>query len=172
MSNSSAIPTDLAERFGDAISVAADGAWELTLGPDALRDALVYLGQEREPAFDYLIDLFGVDYGEELEVVYQVASAMGPEVVRVRARLPRRGPSVHTVTDIWAGASWAEREMMEMYGIAVEDLADTRHLLLPDDWKGFPLRKDYKYPDDHPWLSRDPLHEDPAKYIAEHPVEE
>lgn len=55
--------------------------------------------------------------------------------------------------------------MLEMYGIGVEGHPDPRHLLLPEGWKGFPLRKDYEYPQDHPWLRRDPLREEPAAIL-------
>lgn len=161
------IPTDLADRFGDAITVAPDGAWELVVSPEDLFAALEYLGRDREQPFELLIDLFAVDYTEAFEVVYQIARAESAELVRVRARLPRAsGVSVHTVTGIWAGASWPEREMMEMYGIGVEGHPDPRNLLLPEGWKGYPLRKDYEYPE-HPWLARDPLHEDPAEALSE-----
>ena len=157
------IPADLTERFGDALSVAPDGAWEIALPPGELRAALEWLGREREPAFDHLIDLFGVDYGEEFEVIYHISRALAAELVRVRTRVPRQGGSVPTVTDIWAGASWPERELMEMYGVTVEGHPDPRNLLLPEGWKGYPLRKDYEYPEYHPYLARDPLHEEPGK---------
>ena len=166
------IPPDLTDHFPDALTVAPDGAWEITVPAAKAREALEYLGRDRRPPFDYFIDLFGVDYGEEFEVVYHLSRVLTGELVRVRLRLPRRGPTVKTVSDIWAGASWPERELMEMFGIAVEGHPDPRHLLLPEDWKGYPLRKDYQYPADHPWLSRDPMREDPGKYLAEHPVEE
>lgn len=163
-------PDDLTQRF-EGVSVANDGAWELSVPADEAHAALAYLGREREPAFALFIDLFGIDYGDEFEVVYQASRPLTAEVVRVHVRVPRRGGSVQSVTDIWAGAGWPERELMEMYGVAVEGHPDPRHLLLPDDWKGFPLRKDYEYPLDHPYLAPDPMREDPGKYLSEHPSE-
>ena len=145
------IPPDLADDF----TLAPDGAWELTVAPAALRESLLWLGQERQPAFDYLIDLFAVDYGEEFEVIYHLSRVQAPEIVRVKTRVPRRGGTVPTVTDVWPGASWPEREMMEMYGIIVENHPAPRHLLLPEGWKGYPLRKDYEYPKDHPYLRKE-----------------
>ena len=153
------LPADLVEAFGDKLAVAPDGAWEITVRADFLRATLELLGRDRKPAYDYLIDLFAVDYGEELEVIYHLSRVQAPEIVRVKTRVPRRGPVVPTVTDLWLGASWPEREMQEMYGITVEGLPDPRHLLLPEGWKGFPLRKDYEYPTDDPYTTPDPLHE-------------
>lgn len=166
------VPEDLQARFGADLSVASDGAWEIALAPEALREALVYLGQERAEPFAYFLDLFGVDtLGQEgatgdIEVVYQLSQPGSPDLVRVRTRVSRRGGAVPTVTDIWPGASWPERELMEMFGVNVEGQPDPRHLLLPEGWKGFPLRKDYQYPSDHPYLSRDPLREDPAAALG------
>jgi NADH-quinone oxidoreductase subunit C len=166
------IPEDLQDRFRDAICIARDGAWELTLPPEALREALAFLGLERTPPFALFLDLFGVDtLGDadsagHIEVIYQLSRPCTAELMRVKTRVSRRGGAVATVTDVWPGASWPERELMEMFGVGVEGQPDPRHLLLPEGWKGFPLRKDYQYPTDHPYLSRDPLHEDPARALA------
>ena len=162
-------PADLVERFGEALTTASDGAWELQVPSEAVHQALAYLGAERVPPFDLFVDMFGVDYGDEFEVVYHLSRVMTPELVRIRTRVPRRGGKVTTATDIWAGASWPERELIEMYGVMVEGHPDPRNLLLPTGWKGFPLRKDYEYPQDHPYLARDPLHEDPAAYLGDSP---
>ncbi len=162
-----ALPEDLVADFGDTICVAPDGAWEITVAPEAYRASLERLGRDRTPPYDYLLDLFGVDLGDDLEVIIHLGRALSPEVVRVKTRLARQGPNVPTVTDIWPGAAWPEREMMEMYGISVEGHPDPRHLLLPEGWKGYPLRKDYQYPTDNPYLTRDPLHEGPVSGEAE-----
>lgn len=159
----SPIPADLTSRFGDTLALAADGAWEIVAADAvAAREALVFLGRECQPPFDYFIDLLGVDAGDHIEVITQLSRVMTGELVRVKVRVARRGGAVSTVSDIWPGASWPERELMEMFGVNVEGHPDPRHLLLPEDWKGFPLRKDYVYPAEHPWLSRDPLHEGPS----------
>ena len=162
---STPLPSDLSARFGDAIGVASDGAWELVVTPDGLAGALQFLGLEREPAFDYFINIAGVDFADHIEVIYQISRVMTDELVRVRTSVPRRGGTVPTATAIWAGAAWPERELMELFGVVVEGHPDPRNLLLPAGWKGFPLLKDYVYPSDHPYLVRDPLREDPGKAL-------
>jgi NADH-quinone oxidoreductase subunit C len=173
------IPDDLQARFNDALSVASDGAWELTVPPESLHEALAFLGLDRTPPFALFLDLFGVDTlgapdapasGGDIEVIYQLSRPCTAELIRVKTRVSRRGGSVPTVTDIWPGAGWPERELMEMFGVGIEGQPDPRHLLLPEGWKGFPLRKDYQYPTDHPYLSRDPLHEDPARALGPSPA--
>jgi NADH:ubiquinone oxidoreductase subunit C len=77
----------------------------------------------------------------------------------IRVRLPRAHPTMPSLADVFPAADWNEREAMELFGIVFEGHPDPRKLLLPDDWEGFPLRKDYVYPSDHPYLRPDPRHE-------------
>ena len=62
----------------------------------------------------------------------------------VRTRLPRIEPHITSVTDLWPGANWHEREVFDLFGITFDGHPDLRRLLLPDDWVGHPLRKDYE----------------------------
>ena len=73
-------------------------------------------------------------------------------------RVPREEPVVPSLASVFRAANWNEREAAEMYGIVFESHPDPRKLLLPDDWEGFPMRKDYEIPD-HPYLRPDPTHE-------------
>lgn len=88
------LPRDISERFADAAAIGPDGAVEITLAPEDLRGALEYLGLERPEPLEYLIDLFGVDHGDELEVIYHLSMIGSPMIVRVSAKLSRRGVSV------------------------------------------------------------------------------
>ncbi|MGH9350330.1 MAG: NADH-quinone oxidoreductase subunit C [Vicinamibacterales bacterium] len=95
--------------------------------------------------FDFLADVIGVDYlprQPRYEVVYHLVSIPNRLRIRVIVRVPDGG-SVPTVHRIWPAANWHEREVWDMFGIFVEDHPDLRRLLMPDDWEGHPLRKDY-----------------------------
>lgn len=70
-----------------------------------------------------------------------------PEEVRVKVSLPRENPSVPTVYWIWKSADWQERETYDMYGIVYEGHPNLKRILMPEDWVGYPLRKDYISPD-------------------------
>jgi len=67
--------------------------------------------------------------------------------IGMKAFLPRETPSLPTVDDVWPAANFHEREAFDLFGIVFEGSKDLRRILLPEDWEGHPLRKDYKYPD-------------------------
>lgn len=95
--------------------------------------------------FDFLADVIGVDYlprEPRYEVVYHLVSIPNRLRMRVKVRVPDGG-SVPTVHRIWPAANWHEREVWDMFGVFIEDHPDLRRLLMPEDWEGHPLRKDY-----------------------------
>ncbi len=99
--------------------------------------------------FTLLADLAGVDTGELMQVVYHLWSAASPDWLRVIADgLSRDDPRVSSVTDLWRGAEWAEREAYDMFGIVFEGNRDLRRIYMPPDYRSFPLRKDFLLPDD------------------------
>ncbi|MEW6418860.1 MAG: NADH-quinone oxidoreductase subunit C [Nitrospirota bacterium] len=106
-----------------------------------------YLHDEPTLCLDHLQDLCGVDYhGKKeprFEVVYNLYSIKYRHRIRLRAQVPADDPSIKTVTSIWAGANWHERECFDMFGIIFKEHPDLRRILLPEDWEGHPLRKDY-----------------------------
>lgn len=99
---------------------------------------------ERIP-FDYLISLTGMDWKDRLGVIYQLSSSKSPgnEIVVITSVGDRNNPLLYSVTDIYNAAQLNEREVYAMFGIRFINNPDMRRFLLPDDWKGFPLRKDY-----------------------------
>ncbi len=104
-----------------------------------------------DPAFRFtlLSDLCGVDTGTHMQVVYHLWSATSPDWLRVIADgLSRDDPRVPSVTDLWRGAEWAEREAYDMFGIVFEGNRDLRRIYMPPDYRSFPLRKDFLLPDD------------------------
>jgi NADH-quinone oxidoreductase subunit C len=78
------------------------------------------------------------------EVVYHLHSLERNERLRVKCRLPGNAPSIETVTSVWRSANWYERETFDLFGIEFRNHPDLRRIMLPDDWEGHPLRKDYK----------------------------
>ncbi len=130
------------EKFGGAIGEAEVKGVEvrLTATPEASWEVCRLL---RDLGFEYLNCLSGADWLSRLEVVYDLSSLRHPNKVHLRVPLTREGPVLRTVTDIWRGADWHERECFDLYGIRFDGHPDLRRILLPEDWVGFPLRKDY-----------------------------
>jgi NADH-quinone oxidoreductase subunit C len=96
--------------------------------------------------FDFLVDLTAVDFWPReprFEVVYLLSSTTARQRARVKVRL--RGEDAHlpTVTGVWPAANWLEREVWDLFGIVFDGHPDPRRLLMPEDWEGYPLRKDY-----------------------------
>ena len=99
--------------------------------------------------FEFLADLAGVDTGAVMQVVYHLWSATTPDWLRVIADgLSRDDPRVPSVTFLWKGAEWVEREAYDMFGIIFEGNRDLRRIYMPPDYQSFPLRKDFLLPDD------------------------
>lgn len=96
--------------------------------------------------FDMLGMVTAVDRGPELELVYRVRSREMRVGIIVKARVGREEPRIASVVEIWPGADWHEREVYDLFGIVFEGHPDLRRILLPDDWIGHPLRKDYEDP--------------------------
>ena len=104
-----------------------------------------------EPTFRFtmLADLCGVDTGTVMQVVYHLWSETSPDWLRVVADgLPRDDPRVPSVTFLWKGAEWQEREAYDMFGITFEGNRDLRRIYMPPDYTSFPLRKDFFLADD------------------------
>ena len=95
--------------------------------------------------FDFLTDLTAVDYParpQRFDVVYQLYSMTQNHMLRVKAAVGD-GESIPSVVALWKAANWEERECFDMFGIDFEGHPDLRRILLPEDWEGYPLRKDY-----------------------------
>ena len=110
---------------------------------------LTLLHDAPEFSFELLADLCGVDTGTTMQVVYHLWSPLSPDWLRVIADgLSRDDPRVPSVTFLWVGAEWAEREAYDMFGIIFEGNRDLRRIFLPPDYQSFPLRKDFLLADD------------------------
>lgn len=113
---------------------------------ERLLDICRYLYDDPDLSMNYLADLCGVDYPSRkyrFEVVYNLYSLKYNHRVILKAQIPQDDPSVESVVQIWNGANWHERETCDMYGIVFKGHPDLRRILMPEDWEGFPQRKDY-----------------------------
>jgi NADH-quinone oxidoreductase subunit C len=100
--------------------------------------------------FDMLSCVTGIDNGPEantMEVAYNLYSIPYNHHLMIKVLLSRENPEVETVSSIWKTADWQEREIFDLYGIKFLNHPDLRRILLPADWEGYPLRKDYKHQD-------------------------
>jgi NADH-quinone oxidoreductase subunit C len=97
--------------------------------------------------FDYLADLCGVDYlgkqGDRFQVVYNLYSISRNHRLRVKVNVGEEESSIDSVSGIWKTANWHERELYDMFGITVQGHPDLKRILMPEDWEGHPLQKDY-----------------------------
>jgi NADH-quinone oxidoreductase subunit C len=122
---------------------------ELRIGPADLTAVMTALHDEPDLDFAILADLAGVDTGAAMQVVYHLWSAKTPDWLRVVADgLPRDNPRIATLTGLWPGAEWMERETYDMFGIIFEGNRDLRRIYMPPDYTSFPLRKDFYLADD------------------------
>ena len=141
----SELAKELKERFGDQITECSTylGQNFLVSKPDAVIPILEFLKLEAD--FDYLVDLTAVDYPkrpDRFDLVYILYSFARNERVRVKTFIPD-GFKPATATTVHATANWMEREVFDMFGIQFEGHPDMRRILLPEEWEGFPLRKEY-----------------------------
>ncbi|MEW6569972.1 MAG: NADH-quinone oxidoreductase subunit C [Nitrospirota bacterium] len=106
-----------------------------------------YLHDDPYMLMDHLQDLSAVDWrgkkDPRFEVIYNLYSIRFRHKIRLKAQVPEDNPRISSVVPIWAGANWHERECFDMFGITFTGHPDLRRILLPEDWEGHPLRKDY-----------------------------
>jgi len=105
-----------------------------------------YLAGQPGLLFSFLSDLTAVDrfpLEPRFELNYQLLSLDRKERLRLRVRLPGAEPVVASVSAVWPTANWHEREAFDLFGIRFEGHPDLTRILMPDDWEGYPLRKDY-----------------------------
>ena len=158
----------LSKAFGDKISggnLEALDPWIETT-PEGLVDVMTYLRDQTDLKFGMLNCITAVDYFEpdpkkaakanfepHLELVYHLSSIEKKHTLVVKVQLPRwrddvegQLPEVPTVSGIWSTANWHEREVFDLSGVRFTGHPNLRRILCPEDWVGYPLRKDYELP--------------------------
>jgi len=111
-----------------------------------IREACAILRDDKTLQFTFLSDLTCVDwYPSEprFEVVYDLLSIPRKERVRLKVRLPGSDPSVESLTSVWPSANFFEREVFDLFGVRFQGHPYLRRILMPEDWEGYPMRKDY-----------------------------
>jgi NADH-quinone oxidoreductase subunit C len=126
-------------HLGDAV---------IFVAPDAFPKVAKVLKEDADLCFEYLSDIRGVDYLDQdreprFEAVYELHSFEHNHSVRIRVGLEEENPSVPTVSDLWKGALYPERELFDMFGFDIPGHPDLRRIIMPDEWEGNPLRRDY-----------------------------
>ena len=134
-------------KFGDAVIGASEflGQLSIRVGRARITEVCNALKNDSQTPFDYLSDLTCVHYPDNreapFEVVYNLYSISKNE--RVRLKVNTNGEGVESVTSVWPTADWLEREVYDLFGVVFHNHPDLRRILLPPDWDGHPLRKDY-----------------------------
>ncbi len=112
----------------------------------AIRDACAILRDDRELQFNFLSDITAVDwYPNEprFDVVYHLLSIPRLQRVRLKVKLAGGDPALPSITSVWPSANYFEREIYDLFGVRFSGHPNLRRIMMPEDWEGHPLRKDY-----------------------------
>lgn len=136
--------------FGEALidTVAFRGETTLVVGRERILEILTLLREHPATRLDRLSDLTAVDYldlgGEpRFAVIYHLMSRSNYARLRLRAQIPEETPWIDSVTRFYPSANWLEREVFDLFGIVFRGHPDLKRIVMPDDWEGHPLRKDF-----------------------------
>ena len=164
------------DKFGDKVLEFDEKAIDpvIKVTGDAVQEICKFLKEEPDLYFDMCHDVSGYDLGEgkELGVVYHLFSFKHRHWFTVKTEVPREGSHLPTISYLWRTADWHEREIYDLFGITFDGHPDHRRILCPDDWEGWPLRKDYvvqeyyhgiRVPYDEDWHQFDTLSANPER---------
>ncbi|HDR7417626.1 TPA: NADH-quinone oxidoreductase subunit C [Bacillus cereus] len=116
----------------------------LVVNPEKYYEVMESLRFHEGLAFDYMSELHATDFVTHMEVYVHLFSYGKKQSVAVKVKLDREAPQVESVTALWKGADWPEREAYDLLGIVFKGHPNLTRILMPDDWVGYPLRKDYE----------------------------
>jgi NADH-quinone oxidoreductase subunit C len=138
------------QKFSDGVEDVSTATSDAVVRVDISKWKTVAAWLAAEAGFGFLADLCGMDYLDRdprFEIVYSLLNMSIPGRLRVRVGVPDGAggdpPKAPSVTGVWPGANWFEREVFDMFGVTFEGHPDLRRILMPDEWEGHPLRKDY-----------------------------
>jgi NADH-quinone oxidoreductase subunit C len=136
-------------QFAGTIQEIVEAIGEVTIiaRREGLVELMMFLRDEPSLRFDYLSDIGGLDLGEfaspRFAVVYQLYSLQHNHRLRIKVFVEEDDPRVPTLWNVWKASNWLEREVYDMFGVTFDDHPDLRRILMPADYDGFPLRKDF-----------------------------
>jgi len=119
------------------------GELTLTIAPESIRAACLTM---RDAGYNFFEDLTAVDWfpgAPRFQLSYHLLSHQFKERIRLRVLLEDATPAVESITPVWAGSDYYEREVFDLFGIRFEEHPNLRRIMMPDEWVGHPLRKDY-----------------------------
>jgi NADH-quinone oxidoreductase subunit C len=127
----------------------------LLADPAAVVEICRFLRDTQDLDFHVLSDLTALDWPKEekLQLVYHLFSYTHKHQIVFKVDLPRENPKLSTVEGVWKVANWFEREVYDLFGIIFEGHSDLRRIMLPEDWIGYPLRKDYVEQEEYDGIS-------------------
>jgi len=145
-------PTDirnrLAAKLGAKIGELSPAKMDpfLVVQPADLVEICRALKDDEDLCFDCLMNLSAIDWPKknQIEVVYHLWSYARRHAFILKLSLPRENPEIQSIESVWKSADWLEREQYDLLGVVFKGHPDLRRIMLPDDWVGHPLRKDYK----------------------------
>ena len=127
----------------------------LTVAAEAIVDVCRFLRDDSNLKFEVLSDLTALDWPKEekIQVVYHLYSYSEHHQIVLKVDLPRDNPRIATMEGVWKVANWLEREVYDLFGVIFEGHGDLRRIMLPEDWVGHPLRKDYLEQEEYDGMS-------------------
>lgn len=154
-------PTEIYQRLQDqyaaaVTSFAADAPDpSMLVKPDSIVEVCRFLHDDPDLAFDCLTNMSGVDFLKEdyIQVVLHLYSYTHRHAIVIKVNVSREEPSMPSVEAIWKAANWLEREIYDLLGVVFTGHPDLRRLLMPEDWIGHPLRKDFVEPEEYHGIS-------------------
>jgi NADH-quinone oxidoreductase subunit C len=149
----------LKAKFGETVLAVSEFRGETTVVVKKEEIVAVCAFLKAELGFNFLTDLCSIDYlgqAPRFMVVYQLYNIGTHKRLRIKAAVEEGDARIDTVSGVWATANWLERECYDLMGIVFNNHPDPRRILMPDDWIGYPLRKDYPVqgPDREPYQGR------------------
>lgn len=127
----------------------------LNVEGQAIVEVCQFLRDDSDLSFEVLSDLTALDLPKEdkLQVVYHLYSYSRRHQIVLKVDLPRDNPKIATLEEVWKAANWFEREVFDLFGVVFEGHSDLRRIMLPEDWVGHPLRKDYVEQEEYDGIS-------------------